>query len=242
MEIIYCHGLPGSAHEISHLLDSSAPPVFIVGPEDDDRLTAHLSANNIQAAHIIGFSLGAMTAMEIAAKYPALTQKLTLIAPAAPLELGHFLPDMAGEAVFQAAQRGPIVFGLLTLLQRIGVTLAPKQIIHTMFRGAPPAELKLLESPRFQSALVHSLHYSLGKNAKAYKAQILRYVQPWAQTLEELPCPVTIHHGDADDWVPIAMGRALAAAISQPVNFAVHPQLGHYSTLHAVLPEVLNAD
>jgi uncharacterized protein len=40
-------------------------------------------------------------------------------------------------------------------------------------------------------------------------------------------CPVLIVHGDADDIVPIALGRQLAAACSPEARLITAPGYGH---------------
>lgn len=240
MHLIYCHGLPGSSQEVANLGNVPDHAVTIVGPDDTARIAALMHTGDIDSAHVIGFSLGAMTAIEIAAEHPHLTKKLTLIAPAAPLELGDFLPDMAGHTVFRAAQLGPFVFKLFTLLQKLAVSIAPQKLINAMFRGSPPADLKLLEGPNFQAALLHSLQFSFGENSEAYRKRVCRYVKPWAGELQRIQCPVTLHHGEVDNWAPASMSHALVKAIRAPVDLIIHPNLGHYSTLHSALPTLLD--
>lgn len=111
-QTIYCHGLPGSAREISMLVDSDESNILVMGPNDIERFETVIGSKQIETAHVIGFSLGAMAAIEIAAKYPQLSKKLSLIAPAAPLELGDFLPDMAGAGrSFEPLSKGPLCLG-----------------------------------------------------------------------------------------------------------------------------------
>lgn len=242
MQTIYCHGLPGSAREISMLVDVNEADIIVVGPNDTKRFETLVESKNVETAHVIGFSLGTMTAIEIAAKYPQLLKKLTLIAPAAPLELGNFLPYMAGRPVFRAAQQGAILFRLFTFLQNLAVSLAPEKLIHSMFNGSPPSEMTLLEDADFQTALIDGLQSSLGENSRAYRSRVCRYVKPWAKMLESIQCPVTIHHGEEDNWAPISMSHALVKAIRSPVELATYPKLGHYTTLHNALPSILGND
>lgn len=242
MQTIYCHGLPGSAREISMLVDNNEAAILVVGPNDIERFETLISSNNIEVAHVIGFSLGAMTAIEIAEKYPQLSKKLTLIAPAAPLELGNFLPYMAGRPVFRAAQQGAIVFRIFTFLQNLTLSLAPKQLILSMFSESPLADRKLLEDPDFQTALIDGLQSSLNENSRAYRSRVCRYVKPWAEILDRIQCPVIIHHGEEDNWAPISMSHALVEAIRSPVDLVPYPKLGHYSTLHSALPSILDND
>jgi pimeloyl-ACP methyl ester carboxylesterase len=53
--------------------------------------------------HVIGFSIGAFVVLHISRLLGAQVGQLHLVSAAAPLQSGHFLPGMAGRAVFQAA-------------------------------------------------------------------------------------------------------------------------------------------
>jgi len=224
------------------LVDSNEFDVLVIGPNDIDRFETVTGSKHFETAHVIGFSLGAMAAIEIAAKYPQLSKKLSLIAPAAPLELGDFLPDMAGRPVFRAAQQGAIMFRLFTFLQNLGFRLAPEKLIQSMFSESPAADRKLLEDPNFQATLIDGLRSSLGKNSSAYQSSVRRYVKPWAEKLKTIRCPVTLHHGDEDNWAPISMSHALAYQIRSSVDLVTYPKLGHYSTLYETLPTILKED
>ena len=95
---LYAHGTPGSAAELS----TSPFTAPILAPHT--RLTA--------PTHIVAFSLGAYRAIATAASQPEHVTRLTLISPAAPLELGDFLPHVAGRAVFRATRFPPLLRAL----------------------------------------------------------------------------------------------------------------------------------
>lgn len=236
-KFIYCHGLPGSGAEIAHLIPKGRPTPRIIGPQ----ASADFADQDAAPVHIIGFSLGAMCALKLAAQYPERTARLSLIAPAAPLELGDFLPHMAGAPVFKMAQRGALPFRLFTRLQSIGAAIMPVQILKTMFVGSPQSDLDLLTDPQFMEALKQGLRASFGRGRAAYCAAVLDYVQPWAACLAQITCPVEIYHGTADNWAPPEMASALAEAISGPAEIHRLPELGHYAALQKALPDILDA-
>lgn len=238
-EAIYCHGVPGSAAEIEGLIPEGCISPSVLEPLDLAGFDAAVLDNMQKPLHLIGFSLGAMTALRIAASRPTDVGKVTLIAPAAPLELGDFLPYMAGQAVFNIASKGEVAFNLFTKFQRLGVVFAPRQIIKTMFSGSPQADLNLLSNMAFEKTLISGLKSSLGDNQKSYREAVRAYVQPWGHFLEDIKCSVTIHHGKEDNWAPIEMAYALQEAINSQVDVIAYENLGHYSTLQKALPIVL---
>ncbi len=237
--VFYCHGLPGSAAEIETLIPEGGDAPHVLAPLDFDGFDAAAVNAAEDGVHLIGFSCGAMTAIMIAATRPNLVSKLTLIAPAAPLELGNFLPDMAGKPVFEIAKRGRLHFQAFTAMQRLGVALAPKKVVDAMFHGSPDADMNLLEDLNFLETVRLGLKQSLGRDSRAYREAIHTYVNPWAHHLKDIRCPITLHHGTLDNWAPIEMSHAIQSQLKSHVDFISHEGLGHYSTLHTTLPRAL---
>ena len=177
-----------------------------------------------------------MTALKLAAHFPENVSRLSLISPAAPLELGDFLPSMAGRPVFNMALKGAGAFAVFTAFQWLGVRIAPNRIIQTMFAGSPEADVALLLDDSFQAALLYGLKRSLGQESRLYRRAILTYVQPWAHILGGITCPVTLHHGALDNWTPLSMTHALEGEIGSSVDVKIYERLGHYAALQTALP------
>lgn len=176
-----------------------------------------------------------MSALHIAAERGPLVRKLILISPAAPLELGDFLPAMAGRPVFEAARAGDWSLRLFSAAQASMVALAPSFVINTMFRASPDADRALLSSKRFVDVVVSSLRACLGSQQDAYRSELRAYVQPWAHVLDKVECEIEIWAGSDDDWAPIGMAEALKHRLGNRATLNVCPGLGHYSTLQDAL-------
>lgn len=243
IRVIYCHGLPGSTAELSafgvpqdvahiHCLDRFSRST---GAYERDLLAAFDALNLTAPTTVAGFSLGAMSAMHLAARRPHLVSKLILVSPAAPLQLGNFLGSMAGKPVFEAAQRGASSLRILTGLQAIMASIAPKLVIRTMFQKSAAKDRKLLESMAFLDMLVDALRTSLGSHQAAYRAELLAYVRPWAHIVDGVRCPVKIWQGSADTWTPPAMALALNQRLGDLASLEICPEHAHYSTLGAAL-------
>ncbi|MDZ4692967.1 alpha/beta hydrolase [Terricaulis sp.] len=241
--VIYCHGLPGSPEELSafgawtprqhvHGLDRLG---HHNGPYEENVLLAFDAIGVDEPVTLVGFSLGAMSAVRIAAERGPLVRKLILISPAAPLQLGNFLPVMAGRPVFEAAQAGDLALRLFTASQASLVALAPKLAVKTMFRASTDAELDLLASPRFVEVVVRGLRTCLGPRQAAYRGELHAYVRPWAHVLDDIRCETEIWSGSLDDWAPPAMSEALKERLGDRASLNVCPGLGHYSTLRTAL-------
>lgn len=240
--VVYCHGLPGAPDELSAFEASLPQHVHAL-----DRLTrSELSYEaSVLAAFdrlgvdepvaVAGFSLGAMAAVRIAARRPHMVRKLILISPAAPLQLGDFLPAMAGRQVFQAAQHGEWALRIFTTAQASFVAVAPGLVVKMMFAGSSQAEQRLLTDRRFVDAVASGLRMCLGAHQVAYRRELLAYVSSWAHVIRDVQCPTEIWSGSDDNWAPAAMAEAYKAQLGALATMNICPGLGHYSTLSRAL-------
>lgn len=231
---LYLHGLPGGAEELS--LGAAA-----AGWTVPDRLgwrlgyeagLAALAENLPPRCQLFGFSLGAMTALRLAALQPDRVERVTLASAAAPLELGSFLSAMAGAPVFRAAAERPDRLARMTAAQAALARLAPGLVLRLLFAGTDAGEGRLAR--RHRALLTMLLRRSYGPGRAAYLAELAAYVAPWAWHLAAVQAPVTLHHGASDRWSPPAMAEALAAALPR-ARLVRHAGLGHYRTLAAAL-------
>ena len=113
---VYFHGLPGYPDEFrlfapQALLASTITPDRLKSPgaSYEQSLLASFDEATEEATQpltLLGFSLGTMAALRIAARRPRKVDRILLATPAAPLESGNFVPAMAGRPVCKAAQRG----------------------------------------------------------------------------------------------------------------------------------------
>ena len=163
--IVYFHGQPGSPAELG--LVGAADLAARLGVQAADRAlddpapgfqgriaaTAAALAAHASPVRLIGFSLGAFVAMEVALRLadtaPDLPVSLDLVSPAGPLALGDFLPRMAGGPVFRLARDAPAAFDALTAVQGLVAGLAPGWLVGRLFAGAtgPEALPKLAINP-----------------------------------------------------------------------------------------------
>lgn len=226
MRPLYLHGLPGSGSELAltgtqmEVLDRNAPSFA--------QLALRLPDGPL---HLVGFSLGAACALRLAVLAPEKVARLTLISAAAPLDLGDFLPDMAGAPVFRMAHSAARM-AALTSVQSALARVSPGLFLRLLMRGTDPSDAALMH--RHSAILRRAVQEGLGPGREAYLREIAAYVQPWARHLGHVACPVTLHHGTADRWAPPAMASALHEALPAS-RLQRHEGLGHYATLAAVL-------
>ena len=252
---LYLHGLPGSfASEMEIVFGPGKSPRYLVAlerlvtlSEEHSYDTAVLGAfDRVASAHrytgpirLVGFSLGAMPALRIAAARSDRIASLDLIAPAAPLQLGNFLDGMAGKPVFEAAQQDGYRLGLLTRIQSTGLKLTPDLIARYLFAAAPDGERSLMGTTERRKAFLSGMKHCLHEHSRAYKAELRAYVTDWSDTLPKVTTPVRIWQGTDDNWTPAVMARALSASLGGPTEVTFLNGLSHYGALVQSLPTII---
>jgi pimeloyl-ACP methyl ester carboxylesterase len=241
-QTVYFHGLPGSVAELAGFGPEIAARAagFHVAARGGDfaRLAAGVAARFPEGPlRLVGFSLGAAAALRTAPLLGERVAQIDLAAPAAPLQLGDFLGEMAGAPVFRAALAGRVPFAALTFVQAQAARLAPHKMAAALMAKAKGEDRALAADPRFIAALAQSLRHSLIDSRAAYASEISAHVSDWRADLALVHQPVSIWQGSVDDWTPPAMADALAAALPRRPQVTLLPGLSHFSTLRHYLAE-----
>ncbi|WP_294226997.1 alpha/beta hydrolase [uncultured Shimia sp.] len=241
--VFFCHGVPGGPDDATLLqtgdLPVTAPNLFDFAEGDPlQHLVSQYDAACAEAEggqmHVVGFSIGAMAALRLAAARPDAVARVTVISPAAPLPLGDFLPEMAGAPVFKLAMKRPGVLRMLTAVQGGLARFAPGMLINQLFAKCGAQEQALLLDTQFQTALATGMRNSFVDHRQGYLECLSAYVADWSDDLARIQTPVEIWHGDADTWAPLAMSEAIRKLVPAPCALHVVPGGEHYSTLKAV--------
>jgi pimeloyl-ACP methyl ester carboxylesterase len=245
-QTLYFHGLPGSAAELAafgpEIAARSAGFHVAARGEDFARQAEHIAVRFPDGPlHLVGFSLGAAAALRVAPYLGERAARIDLVSPAAPLQLGDFLDEMAGAPVFRAALAGRAPFAALTFVQAQVARLASQTMAAALMAKAKGEDRALAADPRFIAALAQSLRYSLLDERAAYTSEIAAFVIDWRADLAKVHQPVSIWQGSADDWTPPAMAEALAATLPRPAQVTLLPGLSHFSTLRHYLAEAAAA-
>jgi pimeloyl-ACP methyl ester carboxylesterase len=237
-EIVYLHGQPGGPDELG-LFDPIAWPDTVAITALDRNSAEHALPEG--PLTLIGFSMGGKAALDLARAIPRRIDHIHLIAPAAPPDGDAVLDQMAGGALFRMARDRPRLFIRVARLQSLMARLAPGLMARLLLSTTQAADVKLARDPAFRARMAQMLKAGLGHAPHAYAAEITAYMQPWHDGLAGVKAPVTLWHGDADNWAPIALSDRLASLLPGPVTFHRLPGLSHYSTLRHALQRIAAA-
>lgn len=188
---VYLHGLPGSKLELSlfglmleeKLSDVIVPsrnlPIIYRNSQCYfDALAEQVDRSCGSAPiHLIGFSLGAAAAIQLAARLSERVRQIDLISAAAPLQSGAFTKAMAGGTLFETAMQNPGLFAVMVRLQAFATRAAPSFLFKILFARAKSGDKLLSENPEFRSRMLANLAQSLGRDFKSYQREILYYVE-----------------------------------------------------------------
>jgi pimeloyl-ACP methyl ester carboxylesterase len=247
---IYFHGVPGAPSELGvfdaparacglKLLcwDRFALNEALTGPAYVAALAEAVRA--IAGSHrvnLIGFSIGACVALHTCRLLGAQVGQLHLVSAAAPLQSGHFLPRMAGRAVFQAAMASTTRFKALTLGQGALARWAPGVMRSALFRSATGVERVLASDSAFRSSMDGLLRSSLLEGRAGYVRDILAYVQDWSAIPAQVRADTTLWHGSLDNWAPPDMAIHLQGSMQTCRQLHLWDGLAHFSCLYRSAP------
>ena len=100
---------------------------------------------------------------------------------------------------------------------------------------AASADRPILRRPHVAAALSASLREASRQGGQGVADDLLLLTRPWTFRLDEIRVPVRLWHGEADDMVPVAMGRYLARAIPN-CRAEFIPGGGHYFVFDRIGP------
>lgn len=246
LRTIYFHGLPGSAAELG-LAGRRVPAHWCALERSDNRSGSTADAHFDEVSRrvrelagdgplrLVGFSLGAFAALQVASRITDRVLSLHLVSASAPLQSGDFLPHMAGKAVFTIAQRSPLLFSGLSNVQSVLARASAKTLLAALFGSAQGRDLRLIADPQFKAQMTGIVSEGFGRGLQNYKREISAYVQDWSAILPGIHHEVSLWHGEMDNWTPPEMATTLAGLLPNVSGVKMLPEQSHYSTLLAYL-------
>jgi pimeloyl-ACP methyl ester carboxylesterase len=198
----------------------------VVDWADDAALV--LDRLQVGSAALLGISGGGPFAAACAAAMPGRVRSLTLIAPlgAAAWPTDGMAPGerMSLRVAGHAPDFGGWFLGRLAALARSN----PGLFLRIAASELPGSDRRAIGHPGVRDAFVANYTEAFRRGSQGVAQDLRVLTRPWGFRLDAIKVPTSIHHGDADNTVPLQHGRRYAAAIPG-AQLHVHPGHGHFS-------------
>jgi pimeloyl-ACP methyl ester carboxylesterase len=192
-----------------------------------------LDRSQAGAAALVGISGGGPFAAACAAAIPGRVSSLTLIAPlgAPDWPTSGMAPGerMSLRVARQAPGFGGWFLGRLAALARAD----PGLFLRVATSELPASDRQAIGEPGLRDAFVANYTEAFRRGSQGVAQDLRVLTRPWGFRLDAITVPTVIHHGDADNTVPLQHARRYAAAIPG-AGLRVYPGLGHFSIIGAM--------
>lgn len=256
--VMYFHGYPGSrlegrlaapaARRLGLRLLAPDRPGFGASTFQPGRTLGAWAADVAELADrlglerfaVVGASGGGPYALACAARIPERLSGVALVGALGPLartDLAHGMPTLNRLALALAARSPPLARFAVRLAAR-WVRRDPERWLAHMMAGAPAADRRVLADPAYRALFAASTVQALRQGGRGAAWELTLLARPWDFRIEEVPVAVRIWQGLADNIVPAAIARHLAAALPHGVCHYL-PGEGHLSLIVRHLDAVL---
>jgi pimeloyl-ACP methyl ester carboxylesterase len=191
----------------------------------------------VGSAALLGISGGGPFAAACAAAIPGRVSSLTLIAPLGAPEWPTDGMATGERMSLEVARRAPgfggwFLSGLAALARS-----NPGLFLRIATSELPGSDRGAIGQPDAGAAFVASYTEAFRRGSQGVAQDLRVLTRPWGFRLGAIAAPTSVHHGDADNTVPLQHGRRYAAAIPG-ARLHVHPGHGHFS-IGAAAREIL---
>lgn len=256
--VMYFHGYPGSRLEGRLAADAArrlglrliAPdrPGFGASTFQPGRTLGAWAADVAELADrlglerfaVVGASGGGPYALACAARIPERLNGVALVAALGPLARSGLTGDMVmlNRLALALAARAPALARFAVQLVARWVRRDPERWLARMLAGAPAADRAVLTDAAYRALFAASTAQALCQGGRGAAWELTLLARPWDFGLAEVSLPVRIWQGLADNIVPAAMARHLAAALPHSECHYL-PDEGHLSLIVRHLDAVL---
>ncbi len=223
------------AHGIKLLVVGRALPNTLNGDAYLNELAQQINASAAnRPIRLLGFSIGACLALRVAARLGERVAEVYLVSAAAPLQIpGNSIGMGAGRYTFLWAQHYPKLFVAFAWYQALLAKFSPRLLLNVLFAGAAGKDPELLHQADTQDWLANIQRNCFQHGIGSYVRDVKLYVEPWAADLGKVTARVSLWHGEADNWAPIAMSAYLHQHLSNVAAFTRCAEQAHYGCLLA---------
>lgn len=179
-----------------------------------DDIVALADALGIGRFGLVGISGGGPYAAACAYRIPQRLTAVTIVGGSGPVDLRNTLAGAARERHigYVLAQRAPWLLRLVILLAR-NPRRNPARFQAQFSQGAAAADRAIMARPAMREMFVRSYAEASRQGVTAFADEVILASKPWGFPLQDITTPVHLWHGEEDRNTPLAMARAMAAAI-----------------------------
>lgn len=189
---------------------------------------------------VVGVSGGGPYALACAALLPERLARVALVCPLGPLDVaygkaGMLMQDRVMLAL--AAHAAPLARGVVHMLAH-WMRQDTDRYLRFMMAGMVSPDRDLFADPGYRALIMESTAEALRQGGRGAALELTLIARRWDFQLQDVRMPVSLWHGLADQILPVAMARRLAAALPacKPRYFTGE---GHLSLVVHHIGEVL---
>lgn len=189
---------------------------------------------------IVGVSGGGPYALACAASLSDRLARVALVCPLGPLDVADGKAGMLPQdrvMLALAAHAAPVARGVVHLLAH-WMRQDTDRYLKFMIAGMVSPDRDLFADPGYRSLMMESTAEALRQGGRGAARELTLIARPWDFRLQDVRMSVSLWQGLADQILPAAMARRLAAALP-----ACHPRYlpgeGHLSLVVRHIGEVL---
>ncbi|MBB5077859.1 alpha/beta fold hydrolase [Nonomuraea endophytica] len=187
-------------------------------PMPPERWTAQVAARAEEVGPVVvaGVSMGASSALRLAAARPDLVTGVALLSGMAPVPATRWSPAAKADAFYwRLARRAPWLLRRLCAVSARAMASADARVIPRVERALPAADLEVFRARAgtAQAAFLADANESARQGGAAMADDLLLHLRPWDIAVEEVRTPVRLIHGVDDPKVPVSLARTLAARL-----------------------------
>lgn len=198
-------------------------------PDWADDVAALADALAIERFAVVGISGGGPYAIACAYRMPTRLTAVGVVSGLGPLS-GAALVRRLGpryRVALALARHAPWLLRGLTLAARRGWERRPDRLFERLRARMPAADRAIVARPEARAALMIAFREAFRDGGRALAEELRVFARPWGFELAAVEVPVRLWHGDADAVVPLAVARALAAALPHG-RLEIRAGAGHY--------------
>jgi len=95
----------------------------------------------------------------------------------------------------------------------LSVRLFPRLVRWFARRRLPPVDRRIVDRPEMKVMMLDALRETFRQGGRGQSRELLLFARPWDFRLDDITTEVHLWHGEADETVPVSMGRYVAKTV-----------------------------